>query len=178
MSGKQGEVRQILAAVDRSLAELREYHTGPSFKIVHRFQSALLDCGPGEEVWLICLVHRGREFPLPLSLSLLLFFDYLARTRHVPQLASQIVAGLEGSEFYRRHGANAGVVQKRRFSRSTVKEYVKRTRQALASVITEADLPIMPDDVLRTECTVANESRYRLKAHVEWVHLRCATSQL
>jgi len=162
----------IIARIDVVLAELRELQVGPYFKIAHRFQRALLGCEPGEEVWSVFLIYRGREYPIPFSLALLLLFDYLARTRHSPQLATQIAAGLRRSEFVQLHGANAGAVQIRKYSGSAIKEYIKRMRQALGKVFAEAGLPIAAERVIRSEATDGNGVRYCIKASVDWVHLR------
>jgi len=65
-----------------------------------------MECHTGEEVTAVCLVHRGREILVPLTLALRLLFDYLARHRHIPQSAAQAVAGMRATCFYVNHGAN------------------------------------------------------------------------
>jgi len=146
---------------------------GPRFRIVHRFREPGADCLPGEEISLIVLIHRGREYLLPISLALRILFDYLARHRRLPQNAVQIVSGMQADAFYVRHGANAqtGARQTRRFSRSAIKEYVKRLRRLLQVAFREAGLKLDPFAVLVSKPTEGNEVHYRLRATVEWIHL-------
>ena len=145
-------------------------HSGPQFRIVHRFHQPQTNCLPGEEIALISLVHRGRECPLRLPLSLRILFDYLARQRRLPQSAGQIEAGIHSHTFYLKHGANAGKKQLRRIGRSTVKEYVKRIRYALMQAFEAACISVDPNRVLVSEKTTGNEVLYRLRANVNWEH--------
>ena len=164
----------VIQKVDLLLAELREVAgRGPRFRIVHRLREPGADCLPGEEISFILLIHRGREYLLPLSLALRILFDYLARHRRLPQNAVQIVSGMRVDAFYTRHGANAqaGVRQTRRFGRSAVKEYIARLRRALEVTFREAGARPDPFAVLVSEPTEGNEVRYRLRATVEWVHV-------
>ena len=119
------------------------------------------------------LVFRARDCELALPLCLRILFDYLARRRQRPQSASQIVAGLRADAFSLKHGTNARLRTKltRRFSHSAIKEYVKRLRQALQMAFEETGLKIDAAAVLKSEATVGNEVRYRLKATVEWIHV-------
>ena len=99
----------VLHGVNVQLAELRKLvTTGPLFRIVHRFREPGTVCLPGEEIAVVVLVHKGREYPLLLPLALRILFDYLAKHRGLPQSAAQIEAGLRSDSFYVRHGANAG----------------------------------------------------------------------
>jgi len=68
-----------LLAAER--AELSE--SGPRFVIVHHFWQPGTLCTPGEMIVEIRLVHRTREISIPLSLRLMLLFDYLARHKHL-----------------------------------------------------------------------------------------------
>jgi hypothetical protein len=157
------------------LAELSQ--AGPQIRIVHRFHKPETECQAGEEVWAVHLVSRGPDIVLPLSLAVQLLLDYLARTRHVPQSATQIMAGLRTSNFYRRHGANSGTISRRRFVRSAIKEYVKRIRNALDIAFGDAALPLDSKRVLISKDTVGNETHYQLRARIEWMHIdteRCA----
>jgi hypothetical protein len=148
--------------IDVVLAEAAELASaGPHFKIIHRSVDPVLECGRGEEVAWALLVHRGREYLLGLSHSILLMFDYLARNRWLPQSARQIVAGMRADSFY----------AKRKFSHASVKEYVKRIRRASEVAFHEAGLKLNPFDVLLSESTESNETRYRLKATIEWIHI-------
>lgn len=146
---------------------------GPHFKIVHRFRIQGSHCLPGEEVAWVILVHRGREYILPLPLALLLLFDYLAQNRRFPQSAAQIVAGLRTEEFYLRHGANgkSGVRRTRRFSCSGLKVYVERIRRALERIFNEAGLKLDPASVLRSVPLESNSVGYQLRATVQWIHI-------
>ncbi len=144
------------------------------FRILHRFHKPGSDCLPGEEIGLIWLVVGSREYSLNFPLALRILFDYLARHRWLPQSSVQIEAGIRRDAFCLRHGANARTSHKqtRRISRSTVKEYVKRIRQALSIAFGEAGLNIDPAQVLTSEPRIGNEVAYRLKATVEWMHLQ------
>lgn len=146
---------------------------GPSFEIVHRYQIEVdgSRCQPGEEVSHVVLVFRGRFIVVPLPLALLLLFDFLARHRHFPQSASQIMRAMHSSDFYRKHGQNAGLLSVRRFSRSAIKEYIMRIRKALARAFEEAGLPLDARKVLLSQTSNGTGVFYRLKAAVTWRHL-------
>lgn len=173
-----GRFNSVVEEVELLIAE-RKYLTaaGPHFKILHRFRQSSHGCHPGEEVALVCLVHRSREFPLKLPLALRILFDYLARHHRLPQGAVQIEAGMRADAFCLRHGANAKSASKqtRKISRSAVKEYVKRTRYALGSAFVGAGINLSPLQVLVSEPTEGNEVTYRLKASTEWIHIDYST---
>jgi len=142
------------------------------FRIWHRFRVPGTDCAAGEEVAACFLLLSALVFYLPLSLTLRLVFDFLARHRHVPLGASQIAASFQAEPFYREHGCNAlksGALI-RRVSKSSVRVYIERIRRALALSFREANLQIEPRDVLVSTETVTNEVGYRLRCPVEWVH--------
>lgn len=162
----------VMAQAELALLEVRELaNNGPQFRIVHRFHKPGTDCQAGEEIWTISLIHRRFETRLPLSLALRQIVNYLAETRHVPQSATQIAAGVHRSAFYTRHGMNSGVRSKRKVSRSAIKEYVKRIRRALGSAFREAGLHLDPKRVLVSKATVGNEIHYQLRATIQWVHI-------
>ncbi len=164
----------VVEKVNVLLAELREIRaSGPQFRILHRFREPGCDCAPGEEIAAVYLIHQGREFLVPLSLTLRILFDFLARHPHLPQSATQIAAAMYAEPFYRRHGFHASRHAKltRKISRSSVKEFVKRIRQALDCASREAGLCIDPQQVLLSQGTVTNEVVYRLKATTEWIHV-------
>jgi len=166
------ELRTIAYHAETILLELRELlQTGPILRIVHRFRSPGTDCLAGEEIWAVLLICRGNEIPLPLSLALRMVMNYLAETRHVPQSAAQIAAGVHRSAFYVKHSMNSGSVSRRRISRSAVKEYVKRLRRALTVAFQEAGISLDPRRVVASQKTVTNEVHYQLRATVQWVHL-------
>jgi hypothetical protein len=144
---------------------------GPLLRIAHRFQRLGTDCQAGEEIWAISIVNRGREALLPLGLALRLVVNYLAETRHIPQSATHIAAGMRRSTFYLRHGMNSGIPSKRKISRSAVKEYVKRIRKAFDLSLREIGLNLDPKRVLVSKTTMGNEIHYQLRARIEWVHL-------
>jgi len=163
---------QVIEEVELVLAESAQLiETGPQFRIVHDLHVPGTNCRAGEEISVILLVYRSRVYLVKLSLALRILFDYLARHR-LPQSAAQIEAGIRRDFFAARHGANARTRQKqtRRVSRSGVKEYVKRIRQALGMAFQEAGLNLDPTGVLVSEETVGNEVIYRLKAAVDWTH--------
>jgi len=166
------DLRSVARASETLLLELRDVRqNGPLIRIVHRFHKPGTGCMAGEEIWAVLLVFRKRESPLNLSLALRLLLDYLGRTRHIPQSATQIAAGLSRTEFYRKHGLNAGTVASRKFSRSVIKEYIKRIRQALSLALRETTVGLDSERVLVSRPTVGNEALYQLRARVEWVHV-------
>jgi hypothetical protein len=160
--------------IDFLLAEQRELSArGSSFRIEHRFRRpGVQDCLPGEEIFAVVLVYRGREFPLRLPLALRILFDYLARYPRVLQSAGQIERGVRADDFYRRHAANGngGRAVTRDMSRSFVRVYAKRLHEALDLAFQEANLHFDPRTVLVELKTVGNEVGYKLKANCEWVH--------
>jgi hypothetical protein len=165
-------LRPIAQKVDLLLLEQRELsQSGPQIRIVHRFRKPGTECSWGEEVFAASVIDRGRPTPIPLPLAPKLLLNYLAEHCHVGQSAAQIAAGIRASLFYRRHGINSGVLTMRKINRPSVKEYVKRLRQALAAAFERAGLAIDPMTVLVSEKTEGNEVLYRLRAHVEWQHL-------
>jgi hypothetical protein len=156
------------------LLELRELtQMGPHFKVIHRFRKGTVGCHPGEEVFAVVLVRRGRQYYLCLPLALLLLFDYLAHHTHVAQSSAQIEAGIRADAFYAEHGRNAATSGRttRRISKSGIKEYVKRLRRAFVAAFREAGSHIDPRQVLVSQLTVMNQVGYRLRAEIEWVHI-------
>jgi hypothetical protein len=131
------------------------------------------ECLPGEEIFAVYLVHRGRFYHLPFSASLRLLFDYLARHPRAPQSARQIELGVLSDDFYAQHGDNSGQRGKvpRRISRTAVREYIRRLHQALELAFEEAGLGIDPARVLVVEGTVGNEVGYQLRASCKWIHV-------
>jgi hypothetical protein len=164
----------LLHYCDLFFAELAALRSnGPYFRIVHRFHRPGTDCAPGEEIFAVCLVHRGREYHLRLSLALRILFDYLARHSHLPQSAAQIEAGIRADRFYAHHAAT--VMGKEKFTRSIprsyVRVYVERLRLALEDVFCESGFPMDARAVLLSQETFTNEVGYRLKAVFESVHV-------
>jgi len=160
-------------AIDVAVAELHALNAdGPHFRIIHRFRKPGCACGPGEQIVAIQLLHHGREFQLPLSLALLLIFDFLAKHSRIAQSASHIVAGMRADAFCIRHGANTGsTASTRRISRACLKEFVRRIRLALEQAFKEAGLTLGARMVLLSQKTVFNQVGYRLKGTFEWVHI-------
>jgi hypothetical protein len=164
----------VVRAVDLMAVERAELATsGPPFLVVHRFWQRGTICTPGEAIMEIHLLHRGLRIPLPLSLRLMLLFDYLARHRHGAQSATQVAAGLSADLFSQRHGAHARAASslRRGISRTAVKQQIMRLRAGLRSAFREAGLSIDPGRILVSEKTTVNEMRYRLKASVIWEHV-------
>jgi hypothetical protein len=168
------ELSQVIEQIDLLMAEHRSLRAkGPSFRIVHRFRVAGTDCAAGEEVFIIVLVHRGREFPLRLSLAQRILFDYLAHSRF-PQSAGQIELGIRANTFYQKHAANVARSDlNRTVSRSGIKTYVRRIREALAIVFNESGMHADPRKVLVAEPTVSNQVGYALRATCDWSHTDC-----
>ena len=168
------EFAEIIENVDLLLLELKIFRAaGPHLRILHQYRVPGSDCCPGEEVGAVYLVHRTREFPLRLSCTMLVVFDYLARHSYLPQTASQITAGMRADAFCSKHGANVSSVGRlvRKLSRASVKEYIKRMRAALGQTFHDAHLPLDPYGVLASEVTSSNQVGYRLRANCEWVHI-------
>jgi hypothetical protein len=159
---------EFLAAERRQLAT-----TGQSYEIWHRYHMPWAPCIPGEEVSAVLLVAHGREFCLPLSLTLRLVFDFLAKHSRLPQSAAQITAGMKADPFYYRHGANASAQVRltRKISRSSIKVYIERLRAALLQAFHDAQIQVDPCSVLVSQQTSSNEVGYQLRAHFEWVHI-------
>lgn len=160
--------------MDLLVAEMNHLRAvGPHFRIVHRFRLPGSDCLPGEEVSAVFLVHRGREHQLPLSPTLLVLFDFLARHSRTAQSAKQIELGIRADEFYRQHAKNATgrCALVRRVPRSAVREHIKRLHRSLALVFQEAFLPLNPLSVLVVEKTVSTYVGYRLRASYRLTHL-------
>jgi len=164
--------RSIGYQAETALLELADLlQTGPVLRVYHRFWKPGTECLPGEEVWAISLVHQGREFRLPLTLALRLLLNYLATTRHVPQSATQIAAGIRRSPFCAKHGMNSGICSRRKIARSAIKEYIKRLRTALLVAFREAGLSLDPARVLVSRATAGNEVQYQLVSRIEVVHV-------
>jgi hypothetical protein len=171
----QNEYRSILLHyIDLLFADLEELRSsGPHFRIYHRFCKPGTVCAPGEEILAVCLVHRGREYCLPLSLALRILFDYLANHARLPQSAAQIEAGIRANPFYTEHAASIKGKKglRRRISRSAVKVYIQRLRLALWRAFEDAGLQMDARAVLVSQDTVMNDVGYRLKGTVKWVHI-------
>jgi hypothetical protein len=167
------ELEPIIRGVSLLAAERADLSiSGPRFLILHRFWQPETLCTPGEAIAEIRLLHRTREIPAPLSLCLMLLFDYLARHRHLGQNASQIAAGFTMDPFTRQHGAYARATASlaKKMSRTAVKQQIMRLRAGLGQALRKAGLNLDPNRVLLSEPTITNEVRYRLKASVIWEH--------
>jgi hypothetical protein len=170
-------LESVVDGVDLLLAELRALKSqGPQLRIVHRFREPGTLCAAGEEIAVVCFVHRGQLYPLRLSLALRMLIDYLAKYSRFPQSASQIEVGIRADPFYLKHGANAMLHNglKRRISRTAIREYVKRLRLAIGAAFVKAEINLDPRQVIVSELTVMNEVGYRLKATIEWFHMERA----
>ncbi|MGA8087651.1 MAG: hypothetical protein WCA10_10110 [Terracidiphilus sp.] len=147
---------------------------GFHFRIVHRFHMpGSSGCLAGEEILGVFLVYHGREYCLRLSLALRILFDYLARHSRFPQSARQIELGIHADDFYQDHGKNAnrGSALTRRLTRSAIRVYMERLRQALALAFQEAGMNIDPNKVLIVRETVGNEIGYQLKGSFACTHI-------
>jgi hypothetical protein len=167
------EFEPILRTIDLMEVERRELSvSGPRFVIYHRFWQPETICTPGEMIAEVRLQHRRKEVRLPLSLRLMLLFDYMARYRHLGQCAAQIAAGVTNDPFTRNHGAYAHAVAQlsRAMSRTAVKEHITRIRAGLRRALRRAGLSLDPGRVLVSESSTTNAVRYRLRASVTWQH--------
>ena len=173
------DLHEILRQTELLSSELAElWQAGPVLEITHRFQAPGSTCLPGEEVWAVALLYRGHQARLPLTLALRLLCNYLAETRHVPQSAAQIVAGIHRNPFYSRHGANSGLLTRKKISRSAIKEYVKRIRTALKIALHEVAVDMDPRRILLSRDTVGKEVQYQLRVNAQWVHIVDVDSRL
>lgn len=169
----RSELQVVSEIVALLLLERKTLRSGQiHFVVVHRFREPGTDCAPGEEVFAVLLAHRTRQYPLRMSGSQRLLFDYLSRSR-IAQTASQIFAGMSTDPFYRKHGSNAttraGLTTK--VSLSCMREYVRRLRMAIGKSSRDARLLLDPYQILVSEKTSSNCVGYRLRAHVEWIHV-------
>jgi hypothetical protein len=164
----------IIRGVKLLIAERSQWAArGPHFLILHRFWKPETICTPGEAIAEIRFLYRTRQIPVPLSLRLMLLFDYFARHQHLAQCAAQIAAGLNSDPFTQRHGAHARVIggMSKRSSRTAVKQQIMRIRVGMDRTFRQVGLRLYPGSVLLSEQTTTNEVRYRLKASVVWEHL-------
>lgn len=171
-----GDLRSVLHAIDLIVEEIKLLRSrGPTFRIIHRFRIPGSECLPGEEVFAVFLIYRGREYQLPLSTALLIVFDFLAKHSHIAQSAKQIEFGIRTDDFYCNHGMNATTMGRkllvRQIPRSAVREHIKRLHRAIDQVFQEANLALDPRKVLLVEQTVSNEVHYRLRASCRLAHL-------
>jgi hypothetical protein len=170
----RSDFASVSSTVELLITELKMLRaSGPHFRIIHRFRLPGSQCLPGEEVFAIFLVYRGREYQLRLSPALLLVFDFLAKHSRISLSAKQIELGIRNDAFYSQHARNAKgrTLLVRRIPRSAVREYIKRIHGALDVVFHEANLPLDPHKVLVVAQTITNEVQYRLKATCSWIHL-------
>lgn len=168
----QSEFEPFIRALKLLAAERAELSSGPHFLILHRFWRRGTICTPGEAVAEIRFLNRQKQIPVPLSLRLMLLFDYLARHKTLGQNAGQIAAGMSADAFTQEHGAYAKskLSLSRRVSRTAVKQQIMRLRAALRLGFRQAGLSLEPARVLASEQTTTNEIRYRLRASVLWKH--------
>lgn len=101
-----------------------------------------------------------------------ILFDYLACHSRLAQSVGQIGPGIEANSFYRRHANNAMGVKKmnRGIYWSAVKLYVQRLRLAIEDACQQVTLKVDAHAVLLTQETATNETGYRLRVTVSWVH--------
>lgn len=165
----------VLNIVDLLIAEMNHLRSaGPHFRILHRFHTpGSIGCLPGEEVFAVFLVYRGREYQLRLSLAQRLIFDFLARHSRLAQSACQIELGIRADEFYKYHAKHAAgrAAVTRRIPRSSIKVHVARLRHAIGVALHEAGMSIDPGTVLMAQDTAGNEVCFRLKATCSWSHI-------
>src|SRR5262249_44789165 len=122
----------------------------PYLLVIHRFWIPGTKCKSGEEIAVICFVWKTSVFPLRLSLPLLFVGNYLCQHRWLAQSAAQIEAGIKADRFYVKHGTNVRTSKRqwRNISRSSIKEYIRRIREALRLAIAQAGLNLDPRDIL------------------------------
>jgi hypothetical protein len=170
----RNELEPIIRAVRLLSAERTALSkSGPRFLIIHRFWQPGTICTPGEAIAEIRLLYRGRKIAVPLSVRLLLLFDYLARHRHFGQNAAQVAAGLTVDPFTLQHGAHAVAksTSKRRISRTAIKQQIMRLRNGIRRALGNAGLTLDVRKILMSETTASNEVCYRLRISAEWEHL-------
>ena len=176
----KSSLKPILNIVDLLVAEIRCLRSaGPHFRILCRFRMpGGIGRLPGQEVYAVFLVYRGREYQLRLTLAQRIVFDYLANHRRLAQGARQIELGIRADPFYKFHAKNANgrSVLTRRIPRSSIKVHITRLLRALDLAFREAGLGIDPRNVLVTQDTVGNEVGYKLKATCSWTHFELIAS--
>jgi hypothetical protein len=166
---RASDAAMLMEAIELLSSEMHDLkQSGLCFHVVHSFSHGV--CGPGEMISGIELCQGAALFQLRLALSQRFLFNLLAENRGVALDAFQIAAGLS-CRFYREHGVNAGMRQTIKVRVATVKVLVRRIRQAMADVFSEAGLHCDPYEVLRT-FTPEGSSRalYRLHADTRWQH--------
>ena len=143
------------------------------FVVVHRFWVEGTDCRAGEEIVGVWVEVDGQKIQLRLSLALRLLFDFLGRHRWLAQSARQIETAMHSDPFYVRHAANSYASRNltRRMSRSGIKTYIARLREAIQWALDEAGIDLKASEVLVSERTAGNEVGYKLRRTVRWVHL-------
>lgn len=162
----------VIETVNLLRAEIREIESGKlHFRIIHRFRMPGTDCIPGEEIFAVFLLYRGREYQMRLSSALLVIADYLLRHGRYAQTATQISTGIHAGGFYAEHAKNGRRQRIQRIPRSAIREHVKRLKLALSLAFGEANFSFDPENVLQSEESVSNQVLYRWKAIVDVVHL-------
>jgi hypothetical protein len=167
---------RIVQEIDFLVAQRKELTAqGPHFGIIHKVQRlspgaepCRARCIPGEKLLgiFVVLIYRGREYPVPLSPAEALLFDFLAHFK-LPMSAGQIESGIRNNPSYAAYpfrGRRAGL------HRTSVKQHVRRTREALARIFREACLTSIDPAAVLVNLTVGNRYAYRLCAAFEWSH--------
>lgn len=165
-------VFHVIALMKHERRELSQ--CGPLLMITHRAWQRGTICTPGEVIYKVELVYRGKRFLVRLSTALLLLLDYLSRHRYTPQSLSQIAAGVALDPFCQEHGAHAGAqkVLAKELSRPAVKQQLLRLRGALQDAFDDAGLSLDAKRVLISEETDGSEVLYRLKAGIDYEHVQ------
>lgn len=162
----------VLFSFDLDIIEAyRQRHRGVHIVIVHRYAQTVL-CAPGEEIARAYIVHKGKQYPIPLSTVHLILLDYLCRHRGIAQTATQIARGLSSEAFYVQHGMNreGSAPLRTRTSRTAVKEQMMRLRLGIARCLTRANIAIAPRSILCAQNSTSNEVAYQIGAEVIWEH--------
>ena len=140
--------------------------------IAHEYAQVPGQCAPGEEVVGAFLIWRGWAYPIPLSVTHLILFDFLCRHRWIAMDASAIATRLRMDLFVIHHGSNAPGHQVRpaRTSRTAVRKQVERIRAVLTKLIADEGLDMDALKILRSEESSTRSVSYRINADVSFEH--------
>lgn len=140
--------------------------------MAHEYAQVPGQCAPGEEVVGAFLIWRGRVYPIPLSVTHLILFDFLCRHRWIAMDASTIAPRLRTDFFVIHHGSNAPGhhVKSARTSRTAVRKQVERIRAVLTRLIADKGLDLNALKILRSEVSSTRSVRYRINADVSFEH--------
>ncbi len=107
------------------------------------------------------------------SKSIRQLVNYWVETKHIPQSAKQIAAGVRRSAFYTKHGMNSGVLSKPKLIRFRDQGVVCEDQFLEKRPVKRAlQIPFMdPKSIFVTEATVGIDIHCQLRAKIQWLHV-------